>query len=105
MEQEAVPPTDMGVDDDDPIAAGRSFVPVPEPEITVAPWPESNFEGFLERTAPLFSLPSGKLPLESLLVPMDKPSDSKILLPRPLELYTEAEINSAGPKSRVPWLN
>ena len=48
MEQEAIPPTDMGADDDDPIAAGRSFVPVPEPEIPVAPWPESNFEGFLE---------------------------------------------------------
>ena len=105
MEQEAVPPTDIGADDNDPIAAGRSFVPVPEPEVTVAPWPESNFEGFLERTAPLFSLPSGKLPLESLLVSMDEPSDSKVLLPRPLELYTEAKINSAGPKSRAPWHN
>ena len=59
MEQEAVPPTDMGADDDDPIAAGRSFVPVPEPEVAVAPWPEANFEGFLECTAPMFSLPTG----------------------------------------------
>ena len=36
---------------------------------------------------------------------MDEPSDSKILLPRPLELYTESEINLAGPKSCAPWLN
>ena len=105
MEQEAVPPTDTGAEDDVPIAAGRSYVPVPEPEIAVAPWPESNFEGFLECMAPLFSLPTGKLPLESLLVPMEEPSDSKILLPHPLELYTESEINLAGPKSRAPWLN
>ena len=105
MEQEAVPPTDAGAEDDDSIAAGHSYVPVPEPEITVAPWPESNFEGFLERTAPLFSLPTGKVPLESLLVPMEEPSNSKVLLPHPLKLYTESKINSAGPKSRVPWLN
>ena len=105
MEQEAVPPTDAGAEDDDPIAARRSFVPVPEPEVVVAPWPEANFEGFLERMAPLFSLPTGKLPLESLLVSMEEPSNLKILLPRPLELYTESEVNSAGPKSRAPWLN
>ena len=105
MEQEAIPPTEAGAEDDDPIATGRSFVPVPEPDIVVAPWPEANFEGFLERTAPLFSLPSGKIPLESLLVSMEEPSNLKILLPRPLELYTESEINSAGPKSRAPWLN
>ena len=36
---------------------------------------------------------------------MDEPSDSKVLLPCPLELYTEKEINSASPKSWAPWLN
>ena len=100
MEAEAVPPSLA----EGSIADGVDFVPV-EVAPEVIPWPESNFEDYLARTAPLFPAPSGKVPLDSLLVRMEEKSDSKILLPRPLELYSEDEINSAKPKSRTPWLN
>lgn len=100
LEAGAVPPTMA----DGSIADGASFVPVDDTH-PVVPWTESNFENYVERTAPLFPNPVSKVPLESLLVRMEEKSDSKILLPRPLELYTEAEINSAKPKSRAAWFN
>ena len=95
MDADAVPPSVM----DDAFAAGDDFVPV-------APvWPEENFENFEERTSKLVPKITGKLPLESLFVKMDVPSSSKVLLPRPLELYSEEEINSARTANRPPWFN
>ena len=100
LEAGAIPPTVA----EGSIADGASFVPMDDVPVTL-PWTETNFENYVERTAPLFPPPIGKIPLESLLVRMEEKSDSKILLPRPLELYTKAEINSAKPKSRADWFN
>ena len=100
MEAEVVPPSLA----EGSIADGALFVPMDDaPE--VAPWPETNFEDYGARTAPLFPAPTGKIPLESLLVRMEEKSNSKILLPRPLELYSEDKVNSAKPKSCAPWFN
>ena len=63
---------------------------------------EDNFE---EQTAPLFKAPTRKIPLADLHVEMETSPDSKILLPQPLELYTEDEINHTHPKGRAPWFN
>ena len=100
MEAEAFPPTEMG----DPIADNTDFVPV-DPTVEVHPWLEKNYERYGERINECYQAPIGKVPLESLLIKMAESVDSKILLPRPLELYTEAEINSAIPKGRAPWFN
>ena len=99
MDAEAPPPTEM----DDAFAHQESFIPLEENPIK--PWVEVNYERFEERTAPLFKAPTGKIPLADLHLEMETSPDSKILLPRPLELYTEDEINHARPKGRAPWFN
>ena len=96
MEADAIPPSVV----DDPVAANDDFIPIPAPS-----WPEENFEDYEGRTAKFIPVITGKLSLESLLVVMDVRSDSKVLLPRPLELYSEEEINSARPKGSPPWFN
>ena len=77
----------------------------PPPPRAPAPWTEGNYENFYGRTEPLFPVMTGKIPLEDLLVTMDDPIDSKILLPRSLEIYTVDELKSATPSSVRPWLN
>ena len=99
MDAEAPPPTEM----DDAFAHQENFIPLEENP--VKPWVEINYERFEERTAPLFKAPTGKIPLADLHLEMETSPDSKILLPRPLELYTEDEINHARPKGRAPWFN
>ena len=95
MDADAVPPSVM----EDAFAAGDDFVPV-------APvWPEENFENFEEHTSKFVPKITGKLLLDSLFVKMDVASSSKVLLPRPLELYSEEEINSARTANRPPWFN
>jgi len=102
--------TDMG---DDPIADGASFVEVPEdaaPEKETRPsakdlWPESNYQNYAERVGPLFPAPTGKMPLDSLFVKMEEPVDSKLYLPRPLELYTVEELAKVVPKGLPRWNN
>ena len=102
--------TDMG---DDPIADGASFVEVPEdaaPEKAPHPsakdlWPESNYQNYAERVGPLFPAPTGKMPLDSLFVKMEEPVDSKLYLPRPLELYTVEELAKVVPKGLPRWNN
>ena len=78
---------------------------VPIPTRTPAPWTEDNYENFYSRTEPLFPVITGKVPLTDLLVTMDDPVDSKLLLPHSLEIYTVAELRSATPSSVRPWLN
>ena len=102
--------TDMG---DDPIADNASFVEVPadaQPEKTPRPsanelWPESNYQDYAARVGPLFPAPAEKVPLESLLVKMEEPVDSKLYLPRPLELYTTEELGKVVPKGLPRWNN
>jgi len=102
--------TDMG---DDPIADGASFVEVPDeaaPDKAPRPsakelWPESNYQDYAERVGPLFPTPTGKMPLDSLFVKMEEPVDSKLYLPRPLELYTAEELTKVVPKGLPRWNN
>ena len=77
----------------------------PPPPRAPAPWTEGNYENFYRCTKPLFPVVTGKIPLEDLLVTMDDPIDSKILLPHSLEIYTVAKLKSATPSSVRPWLN
>ena len=100
LEAGAIPPPSVV---DDPFESAADFIPLEDHD--VQPWPQENFEDFVPRTAPLFPPPSGKAPLDSLVVAMKVQTDSKVLLPRPLELYSESEINSAKPKNRSPWFN
>ena len=102
--------TDMG---DDPITDGVSVVEVPDdaaPEKAPRPsakdmWPESNYQDYAERVGPLFPTPTGKMPLDSLFVKMEEPVDSKLYLPRPLELYTVDELAKVVPKGLPRWNN
>ena len=102
--------TKMG---DDPIADNASFIEVPDdapPEKAPRPsakelWPEANYQDYTTRVAPLFPVPKGKVPLDSLFVKMDEPIDSKLYLPRPLELYTVEELSKVVPKGMSRWNN
>ena len=108
-EQDIAPPGSVADDDDAaPITApaplGETPADAPPPRAP-APWTESNYENFYSRTEPLFPPVTGKVPLEDLLITMDDPIDSKILLPRSLEVYTIADLKSATPANVRPWLN
>jgi len=102
--------TDMG---DDPLADGASFVKVPNkapPEKIPHPtakelWPETNYQDYATRVAPLFPAPDGKVPLDSLFVKMEELVDSKLYLPRPLELYTMEELSKVVPRGMPQWNN
>jgi len=102
--------TDMG---DDPTAEDAPPVRIQEdapPEKAPHPmakdlWPESNYQDYTTRVAPLFPTPEGKVPLDSLLIKMDEPVDSKLYLPHPLELYTTEELSKVVPKGMARWNN
>ena len=112
-EQDNAPPgSEADVDDPAPISAPAPLGDVPSdppldapPPRVPAPWTENNYENFYGRTEPLFPALTGKVPLADLLVTMDDPIDSKLLLPRSLEVYTVAELRSATPSNVRPWLN
>ena len=70
-----------------------------------APWTENNYENFYGQTEPLFPIVTGKIPLADLLITMDDPVDSKLLLPHSLEVYTVADLKAATPSNVRPWLN
>jgi len=101
--------TEMG----DDIADNASFIEVPDdapPEKPHRPsakelWPETNYQNYTERVAPLFPTAEGKIPLDSLFVKMEEPVDSKLYLPRPLELYTVDELAKVVPKGMSRWNN
>jgi len=108
---EAPDETDMG---EDPLADGASFVQVPNetpaPEKTPKPtmkelWPESNYQDYKTRIAPLFPTATEKMPIKDLMVKMDKPVDLKIYLPRQLKLYTVEELEKTAPKGITRWNN
>jgi len=70
-----------------------------------APWSESNYENFYARTASAFPAVLGKFPLSKLIVVMDSPIKSKLLMPRALEIYTTDELKGATARGVRPWLN
>ena len=112
-EQDNAPPgSEADADDPAPVSAPAPLGDVAldppleaPPPRAPAPWTENNYENFYGRTEPLFPVLTGKVPLKDLLVTMDDPIDSKILLPRSLEIYTVAELKSATPSNVRPWLN
>ena len=102
LEAEAVPPSVI----EDPIADGDSFIPLDPDAPPARPWTWGNYENYGDIAAELFDTPvTSKVPFDDLLVEMEVPVNSKILLPRPLEIYTQSEVNSAIPKGKAPWFN
>ena len=102
-EQDITPPGSVADEDEAaPIVApaplGEAPTNTPPPRVP-APWTENNYENFYSWTEPLFPPITGKIPLEDLLVTMEDPIDSKILLPCSLEVYTVAELRSATPNN------
>lgn len=53
----------------------------------------------------LFPVLTGKVAIADLFVKMDEPVDSKLYLPRPLELYTVDELSKVVPKGMSHWNN
>ena len=110
LDEQDIAPPGSAIDEDKaaPITAPTPLGEVPAdapPPCAPAPWTETNYENFYGWTEPLFPPVTGKIPLEDLLVTMDDPIDSKILLPRSLEVYTVAELKSATPNNVRLWLN
>ena len=89
----------------DAFASGDPYIPLEDTTVETAPWPYANWENYLPGTVDLFPAPTGKPPLGSLITPMDGPQSSKLLLPRPLELYSLEELRPAFPRSSQPWFN
>ena len=94
LEAGAIPPPSVI---DDPFESAADFIPLEGP--AVQPWPQENFEDFISRTDPLFPPPSGKTPLDSLIVPMKVQADSKILLPAPWNFTVN--LRSTLPNPRI----
>jgi len=68
-------------------------------------WPETNYQDHTARTAPLFPVVVGKAPIDSLKPIMRDQVDSKLYLPRPLELYSCDELSKLTPKGGARWNN
>ena len=89
----------------DAFASGDPYIPLEDTTVETAPWPHANWENYLPSTEGLFPAPTGKPPLDTLITPMDNPQSSKLLLPRPLELYSLEDLRQALPRSSQPWFN
>ncbi len=95
----------------DEIADNADFVPLDDP-VAASPdkrsWPEDNYKDFATKRAVVSSvlIPPSKLPAASLFIKQKTPAGSKTLMPRPLELFTVAEIDGITPKSiKSRWCN
>ena len=86
-------------------ASGDPYIPLEDTNVEPAPWPYANWENYLPSTVDLFPTPTGKPPLDALITPMDNLQSSKLLLPRPLELYSLEDLRPAFPRSSHPWFN
>ena len=89
----------------DAFASRDPYIPLEDATVETAPWPHANWENYLPSTMDLFPTPTGKPPLDALFTPMDNPQSSKLLLPRPLELYSLEDLRPAFPRSSQPWFN
>ena len=96
---EAHPP--LGGSSTDPTAPAAPAPPTRAP----APWAETNYKNFYERTASAFPAITRKFPLSDLLVTMDSPIESKLLMPCALEIYTVDKLKGATARGVRPWLN
>ncbi len=100
----------QAADGADEIADNADFIPLDEPvaNSNVRSWPEDNYEDFATKraTASESLIPTSKIPSASLFVKQKMPAGSKTLMPRPLELFTAAEIDDITPKSiKSRWCN
>jgi len=90
---------------------GAPSVAAPEaPQVAPKPsyaelWPETNYQDHAVRTAPLFPVVTGKAPLASLKPVMRDQVDSKLYLPRSLELYSCEELAKLAPRGGARWNN
>jgi len=68
-------------------------------------WPETNYQDHAAHTAPLFLVVVGKAPIASLKLVMRDQVDSKLYLPRSLELYSCDELAKLAPRGGAQWNN
>jgi len=68
-------------------------------------WPETNYQDHAARTAPLFPTVMGKVPIANLKPVMRDQIDSKLYLPRSLELYSCDELSKLVPRGGAHWNN
>ena len=68
-------------------------------------WPETNYQDHAARTAPLFPTVTGKVPIADLKPVMRDQVDSKLYLPRSLELYSCDELAKLAPRGGARWNN
>jgi len=68
-------------------------------------WPETNYQDHAARTAPLFPVVVGKAPIASLKPVMRDQVDSKLYLPRSLELYSCDELAKLALRGGARWNN
>ena len=68
-------------------------------------WPETNYQDHAARTAPLFPMVTGKVPIANLKPVMRDQVDSKLYLPRSLELYSCDELAKLAPRGGARWNN
>jgi len=83
---------------------------VPPPRSALRPslkdlWPETNYQDHAACTAPLFPVVEGKAPITSLKPVMREQVDSKLYLPRSLELYSCDELSKLAPRGGARWNN
>src|SRR5882757_9640854 len=109
MEEEFGGPPESNFGDE--FASGAPFIPVPStdapgtPPPAGKPWPQANYEGYIDQAASLFPPAPGKMSLDVLLFTMEEPTDSKLLLPRALELYSVQELRKAASSGQSVWQN
>jgi len=68
-------------------------------------WPENNYQDHAVQTAPLFPTVAGKVPLDALRPVMRDQVDSKLYLPRSIELFTCDELAKVTPRGGTRWNN
>lgn len=94
MEGITKPPL-MGLEDFDMFTGNESYIPLEDaalPPESAPVWPDDNYKHFAKKAAALIPPFTSKVPLESLLMEMEQPTNLKILLPCPLEIYTTNEL-------------
>ena len=94
---------------DNPFVDSSPFIPVPDTEdntldIPSRFYPETNWENYEEVSKASFP-PVAKYSLEALAFRMAEPTHFKFLMPRPLELYSLDEVNTALPRHTRKWNN
>ena len=97
-------PAETEVADAPSVAAPSAPPAAPKPSYAEL-WLETNYQDHAARTAPLFPVIVGKAPVASLKLVMRDQVDSKLYLPRSLELYSCDELAKLALRGGARWNN